>query len=68
MLQVVGKDEQRITVMSKAAFESLTKEQISIIEKSSTILYSDLHTIETAGGGSARCMMAEVFLERSSEM
>ncbi len=62
MLQVVGKDDKRITVMSKAAFESLTKEQISIIEKSSTILYSDLHTIETAGGGSARCMMAEVFL------
>ena len=68
MLQVVGKDDKRITVMSKAAFESLTKEQISIIEKSSTILYSDLHTIETAGGGSARCMMAEVFLENSIEM
>ena len=67
MLQVVGKDDKRITVMSKAAFESLTKEQISIIEKSSTILYSDLHTIETAGGGSARCMMAEVFLENSIE-
>lgn len=67
MLQVVGKDDKRITVMSKAAFESLTKEQISIIEKSSTILYSDLHTIETDGGGSARCMMAEVFLENSIE-
>ena len=67
MLQVIGKDEQRITVMSTAAFESLTKEQISIIEKSSSILYSDLHTIEPAGGGSARCMMAEVFLERSIE-
>ena len=53
MLQVVGKDDKRITVMSKAAFESLTKEQISTIAKSSTILYSDLHTIETAGGGSA---------------
>ena len=68
MLQVVGKDDKRITVMSKAAFESLTKEQISTIAKSSTILYSDLHTIETAGGGSARCMMAEVFLENSIEM
>jgi len=68
MLQVIGKGDQRITVMSQAAFESLTKEQISTIEKSSTILYSDLHTIETAGGGSARCMMAEVFLENSSEM
>jgi len=68
MLQVIGKDDQRITVMSEAAFLCLTKEQISRIEASSKILHSDLHTIETAGGGSARCMMAEVFLERSSEM
>ncbi|MDZ7614435.1 MAG: arginine deiminase-related protein [Flavobacteriaceae bacterium] len=64
MLQVIGNDEQRFTIMSKAAYLSLTKEQIATIEASSKILYSDLHTIETAGGGSARCMMAEVFLER----
>ncbi len=67
MLQVIGKNDERFTVMSRAAYKSLTAGQIATIEKSSTILYSDLTTIETAGGGSARCMMAEVFLGKSIE-
>ena len=62
MLQVVGKDGIKYTVMSEAAFNSLNKAQIDQIEKEAKILYSDLSTIETCGGGSARCMMAEVFL------
>jgi len=61
MLQVKGEDGSYM-VMSKAAHESLTQEQISAIEKHSKILSSDLTVIETCGGGSARCMMAEVFL------
>ncbi len=63
MLQVQGKDKKYL-VMSSAAHKSLTQDQISEIEKSSEILSSDLTTIETCGGGSARCMMAEVFLPR----
>ncbi len=63
MLQVIGKDNIRYTVMSEAAFKSLSKDQIAKIEEYSTILYSNLETIETCGGGSARCMMAEVFLK-----
>lgn len=63
MLQVQGSDKNYL-VMSKAAHESLTAEQISTIEKYSEILSSDLSTIETCGGGSARCMMAEVFLPK----
>lgn len=63
MLQVQGRDKNYL-VMSKAAHESLTAEQISTIEKYSEILSSDLSTIETCGGGSARCMMAEVFLPK----
>jgi hypothetical protein len=62
MLQVIGKDNIRYTVMSEAAFKSLSEDQVAKIEKNSTILYSNLETIETCGGGSARCMMAEVFL------
>ncbi len=62
MLQVAGSGDKRYLVMSLAAFKSLTKEQINKIEKHCAILYSDLTTIETLGGGSARCMMAEVFL------
>lgn len=62
MLQVMGKDNIRYTVMSESAFKSLKKEQVAQLEKEGRILYSNLSTIETCGGGSARCMMAEVFL------
>ena len=48
--------------MSKTAYEALTEEQKNIIEKYDEILYADIYTIETNGGGSARCMIAEWFL------
>lgn len=63
MLQVQGKNKKYL-VMSSAAHDSLTQDQISEIEKYCEILSSDLKTIETCGGGSARCMMAEVFLPK----
>jgi hypothetical protein len=62
MLQVRGTNNQQYLVMSKAAHDSLTRDQINRIEKHCPILSSSLETIETCGGGSARCMMAEVFL------
>ncbi len=64
MLQVLGADDKRYLVMSSAAFKSLDDEQIRKIEKHCAIIHSSLETIETCGGGSARCMMAEVFLPR----
>ncbi len=64
MLQVIGADEKRYLVMSSAAFNSLTSEQRKAIHKYCEIIHSPLDTIETCGGGSARCMMAEVFLPR----
>jgi hypothetical protein len=64
MLQVLGKNEERYIVMSNSAYESLTKQQLNQIEKHGKILYSSLDTIEACGGGSARCMMAEVFLPK----
>lgn len=63
MLQVAGKNNERYIIMSEAAFKCLNMDQIKMIEKFSTILYSNLDTIETSGGGSARCMMLEVFLD-----
>ena len=63
MLQLQGKDKKYL-IMSSAAHNSLNKEQITAIEKHCEILSSDLTTIETCGGGSARCMMAEVFLPK----
>lgn len=62
MLQVQNKNGQRYLVMSSQAYHSLTPEQIKQLESYNSIIHSDLTTIETNGGGSARCMMAEVFL------
>ncbi|WP_299431225.1 citrulline utilization hydrolase CtlX [uncultured Maribacter sp.] len=62
MLQVLGANDKRYLVMSSAAYNSLNSAQINSIEKYCEILHSSLKTIETCGGGSARCMMAEVFL------
>jgi len=62
MLQVIDADNNPITVMSQSAYDSLSSDQIKLLEQEATILSSNLSTIETCGGGSARCMMAEVFL------
>jgi hypothetical protein len=64
MLEVIGADERRYLVMSESAHKSLTKKQIAQIEEHVTIISSNLDTIEACGGGSARCMMAEVFLPK----
>ena len=64
MLEVKGSDDRRYLVMSKSAHQSLTKKQIAQLEEHVTILSSSLDTIEACGGGSARCMMAEVFLPK----
>ncbi|MGN7514590.1 MAG: citrulline utilization hydrolase CtlX [Allomuricauda sp.] len=65
MLQVIGANDQRYMVMSTQAYNSLTEQQIKDIEKHCAIIHSPLDTIETCGGGSARCMMAEVFLPKA---
>lgn len=64
MLQVQGKDNTYL-VMSDTAYNALTPQQIQTIEKYTQILHSNLETIETCGGGSARCMLAEVFNPRN---
>ncbi|MFV8224914.1 citrulline utilization hydrolase CtlX [Christiangramia aquimixticola] len=64
MLQVKGADKKYL-VMSARAHRSLTKDQVQKIEKHCEILSSEISTIETCGGGSARCMMAEVFLPKA---
>lgn len=64
MLQVRNTGGETYLVMSEQAYRSLTPEQIQQIQKHTNILYSPISTIETYGGGSARCMMAEVFLPK----
>ncbi|GAA3785067.1 arginine deiminase-related protein [Corallibacter vietnamensis] len=65
MLQVKGQNDERFLIMSQAAYDSLSQSQIKTIEKHCKILSSSLDTIEACGGGSARCMMAEVFLPKA---
>lgn len=65
MLEVKGSDDRRYLVMSKSAHQSLTKKQVAQLEEHVTILSSSLDTIEACGGGSARCMMAEIFLPKN---
>jgi hypothetical protein len=62
-LQLMG-SESAYLIMSSKAFYSLSAKQIAKIESFNPILHSDLTTIENIGGGSARCMMAEVFLPK----
>lgn len=64
MLELVGANQQKLLVMSVAALASLTADQIKKLEKHATIVSSSLDTIEACGGGSARCMMAEIFLPK----
>ncbi len=64
MLEVRGADDKRYVIMSAAAHQSLTPKQLSQLEKHVEVLSANLDTIEACGGGSARCMVAEVFLPK----
>lgn len=68
MLEVMGENDKRLIVMSTSAYNSLKNDQIQALERHGKILHSDLETIETCGGGSARCMMAEVFLPKMASL
>lgn len=62
MLQVQNNTGEKLLVMSSQAFESLIPVQVELLSGFNRIIHSPLNTIETNGGGSARCMMAEVHL------
>jgi len=64
MLQVVDADGNPILVMSSTAHNALTENQLLTLSNHNKIVHSSLSTIETNGGGSARCMMAEIFLQK----
>jgi hypothetical protein len=67
MLQVENSSGQKLLIMSSQAYGSLTKEQVDQLNGFNNIIHSSLTTIETNGGGSARCMMAEVYLPLANE-
>ncbi len=67
MLELVGANKQKLLVMSAAAHQNLTADQLAKLEKHAQIVSSSLDTIEACGGGSARCMMAEIFLPKTTK-
>lgn len=64
MLALTNNEEKNLLGMSQSAFNSLTQEQKNALKKYTTLLPLPIRTIETIGGGSARCMMAEIFLQK----
>ena len=61
MLQVFSTENWSYIVMSETAYLSLTTPQINQLKKHAKLLYPAIPTIETLGGGSVRCMMAELY-------
>lgn len=64
MLELINGKGESVLVMSKSAENSLSENQKNTITNYSKIISSDINTIELCGGGSARCMMAEIFLPK----
>lgn len=64
MLEVKNNNGEHLLVLSQTAFDSLRKEQKQMLEAYARLLPVAIPTIEQTGGGSVRCMMAEVFLEK----
>ncbi len=62
MLLIKNTRNQKLLVMSETAYKSLTKKQIEILDQYANIIHVELGVIETLGGGSARCMLAEIHL------
>ncbi len=64
MLQVESEEGKLYTILSQQAFDALTHQQKQELAKHTQLLPVNISTIETVGGGSVRCMMAEIFLEK----
>ena len=67
MLEVKNTAGEQFLVLSQTAYNSLRPEQIKKIEAFTKLLPIAIPTIEETGGGSVRCMMAEIFLERKKQ-
>ena len=67
MLQVHNDKQEKLMIMSTRAYQALQPEQIELITRHCRIVHAPLTTIEKNGGGSARCMMAEIHLPQKKE-
>jgi hypothetical protein len=64
ILQLKNGEGEHVIAMSSTAFHAFTGEQRERLAAHGKVLHADLSTIESVGGGSARCMLAEIFLPR----
>jgi len=64
MLEVRSRQNVNYLLMSASAHESLTEKQIDKIQRHARILSANVETIEAVGGGSVRCMLAEIFCKK----
>ena len=64
MLELTNDKGEKLLIMSTQAYNILTPNQVKTLEKHARIVHSSLDIIEACGGGSARCMLAEVFLPK----
>ncbi len=63
VLELQNKNGEKFLAISQTAFDNFTNEQREILSRDKTLLPLAIPTIETIGGGSVRCMLAEVFLQ-----
>lgn len=68
MLQVENEEGELFLVMSQSAYDCLDKKQLKELTARNTLLPVSIPTIEAVGGGSARCMMAEIFLKKKNKI
>ena len=61
IIEVRNSENDNFLIMSETAKNAFKKEQMDILERHCKVISSPLHSIEEAGGGSARCMIAEIF-------
>lgn len=66
MLELHNNRGEQLLVMSQTALHSLTPKQEAALSRYTRIVAPDINTIESVGGGSARCMIAELFYENNS--
>ena len=66
-LEVQNNKGEKLLLMSQTANESLTSEQLVKLSERLSLLSFPIPTIEKYGGGSVRCMLAEIFLEKKHQ-
>lgn len=67
MLELRTSADERLIAMSEQARASLTEDQVAVIEKAATILSVPIYEIESSSGGSVRCMLAELHLQKDAD-